>query len=136
MSRWRDKYKVHDLVRMGRQHIRNGAIEVRQKKTKATLAIPIHPGLTKILEATPHEHLTILVTEHGKPYASASTLSKRVRKWAQRAGINGVSIHGLRKSCCTRLAEAGCTVHEIQSISGHKSLKEVERHKRSWQNAP
>jgi hypothetical protein len=26
------------------------------------------------------------------------------------------------------LAEAGCTVHEIAAISGHASLKEVERY--------
>jgi integrase len=123
--------RASDLVRMGRQHIRNGVLAVRQKKTKTDLAIPLHPELKKILSATPHEHLTILVTEHGKPYASASTLSKRVRAWARQAGIEGVTIHGLRKSCCTRLAEAGCTVHEIQAISGHKSLKEVERYTRA-----
>jgi hypothetical protein len=29
---------------------------------------------------------------------------------------------------CIRLAEAGCTAHEIMAISGHKSLKEVERY--------
>jgi hypothetical protein len=27
-----------------------------------------------------------------------------------------------------RLAEAGCTAHEIRAISGHKSLREVERY--------
>ena len=36
--------------------------------------------------------------------------------------------HGLRKACCRRLAEAGCSAHEIMSISGHKSLAEVERY--------
>ena len=30
-----------DLVRMGRQHVRNGAIEVRQQKTKVLLEIPL-----------------------------------------------------------------------------------------------
>ena len=28
----------------------------------------------------------------------------------------------------TRLADAGCTAHEIAAISGHKTLKEVERY--------
>ena len=36
--------------------------------------------------------------------------------------------HGLRKAACTRLADAGCTAHEIAAISGHKTLKEVERY--------
>src|SRR5262249_12573378 len=36
--------------------------------------------------------------------------------------------HGLRKAACTRLADAGCTAHQIAAISGHKTLKEVERY--------
>ena len=52
-----------DVVGMGRQHVRAGAITVRQQKTGATLEIPIHTELHKVLEATPSEHLTFLVTE-------------------------------------------------------------------------
>jgi integrase len=37
-------------------------------------------------------------------------------------------VHGLRKAGCTRLAEAGCSANEIASISGHRSLQEVERY--------
>lgn len=47
------------------------------------------------------------------------------------AGIPGCSAHGLRKSAARRLAEAGCTMHEIMAITGHKSLKEVERYTRA-----
>ncbi len=36
--------------------------------------------------------------------------------------------HGIRKAASRRLAEAGCTAHEIASITGHKSLAEVERY--------
>jgi integrase len=38
------------------------------------------------------------------------------------------SSHGLRKAAARRLAEAGCTTHEIASITGHRSLKEVSRY--------
>jgi hypothetical protein len=31
-----------------------------------------------------------------------------------------------------RLAEAGCTVHEIATISGHASLREVERYTKAF----
>ena len=60
-----------DVVRMGRQHIRSGAISVRQEKTGAELAIPVHSDLQKVLDATPGEHLTFLVTEFGKLFSSA-----------------------------------------------------------------
>jgi hypothetical protein len=34
----------------------------------------------------------------------------------------------LRKATCRRLAEAGCSANEIAVISGHASLREVERY--------
>jgi len=120
--------RASDLVRMGRQHIRNGAIDVRQQKTGAVLSIPIHPALAVILDATPSKHMTLLTTERGAPFSSPNSFSHQITRWAKQAGVDGVSVHGLRKAGCRRLAEAGCTAHEIMSISGHKSLKEVERY--------
>jgi hypothetical protein len=37
----------------------------------------------------------------------------------------------LRKASCRRLAEARCSANEIASISGHASLREVERYTRA-----
>jgi len=36
--------------------------------------------------------------------------------------------HGLRKAAARRLAEAGCTEHEIAAITGHASLREIARY--------
>src|SRR5262245_31608869 len=48
-----------DVVRMGRQHIRNGTFMVKQQKTGTELPpIPVHPHLQAVLNATPSEHLT------------------------------------------------------------------------------
>jgi hypothetical protein len=41
-----------DVLRMGRQHIRDGVLTVRQDKTGAVLAIPVHSDLQFILDAT------------------------------------------------------------------------------------
>ena len=37
-------------------------------------------------------------------------------------------MHGLRKLACSRLAEAGASVFEVQAVSGHRSLSEVSRY--------
>src|SRR5262245_3956955 len=120
-----------DLIRMGRQHVRDGKINVVQQKTGARLWIPIHPDLKAIMDATPTDNLTFLVSELGKPYASANSFGIRMKRWACEAGLDACSIHGLRKACCRRLAEAGCTAHEIMAISGHRTLAEVERYTRA-----
>jgi integrase len=124
-----------DVIRMGRQHIRDGVLQVRQNKTGTTLAIPVHADLQAIVDATPSEHLTFLVNRNGTPF-TASIFSWTFGQWAKAAGLpDECTPHGLRKAACRRLAEAGCTAHEIMSISGHKSLAEVERYTRAADQA-
>ena len=61
-----------DVVRMGRQHIdKSGAIHVRQLKTGAELAIPVHAALGAIIAGTPGDHLTFLTTQFGRPFTAA-----------------------------------------------------------------
>lgn len=126
-----------DVIRLGPQHRRDGAIWLRQNKTGATLEIPVHPELARIIEATPaaSRHLTFLTTEQGRPFTAAgfgNWFADRCRE----AGLPlGCSAHGLRKAACRRLAEAGCTTHEIQAISGHRSLPEVQRYTRGADQA-
>ena len=117
-----------DVIRMGPQHVNNGAIELRQQKTKTCLAIPIHPALAESMSATPSNHLAFLVTEKGKPF-TAGYFTRWFRIVCKEAGIaDGLSAHGLRKATARRLAESGCTAHQIAAITGHKTLREVERY--------
>jgi len=115
---------------MGRQHIHNGALSVIQQKTATPLRVPLHPALLAVLEATPNNHLTFLVTRSGQPY-SGNDFSEQFRAWCDEARLpKECTGHGLRKAACRRLAEAGCSASEIMSISGHRTLKEVERYTR------
>jgi integrase len=121
-----------DVIRMGRQHLRGNAIFVRQQKTGAELLIPLHPALRQVLEHTEGEHLTFLVTQAGAPFASETAFYNWFTQCAQKAGLPPRrSPHGLRKSAARRLAEAGCTAHQIAAVTGHKTLAEVERYTRA-----
>jgi integrase len=116
-----------DVVRMGRQHIRDGVMQVRQIKTGAELAIPVHADLQAIIAESAAGQMTFLVTELGKPFAAAG-FGNWFRDQCDRAGLRHCSAHGLRKAAARRLAEAGCTEHEIAAITGHASLREVARY--------
>jgi integrase len=117
-----------DVVRMGRQHVRGDVVHVRQQKTGAALSIPLHPELRKILVADLGSNLTYLVTEYGRPFTAAG-FGHRFREYCHAAGLpKHCTAHGLRKAACRRLAEAGCSANVIASISGHTSLREVERY--------
>jgi len=124
-----------DVRRMGRQHVRDGVITLKQAKTRAELAIPVHSELRAVLEATPTENLTFLMTPRGQPYG-ATRFSNWFREQCDAAGLpKGCTAHGLRKAACRRLAEAGCSANEIAAISGHRTLKEVERYTRAVDQA-
>jgi integrase len=117
-----------DVVRMGRQHIRDGVLTIRQQKTGATVEIPLHSHLRAVLSAARGEHLTFLVTSSGKSFTPAG-FGNWFRERCNEAKLpQGCSAHGLRKAASRRLAEAGCTAHEIMAITGHQTLKEVTRY--------
>ena len=116
------------LAETTQEIIRDGVLTIRQQKTGATLAIPVHPDLAAIIAATPIGHLTLLTTKKGKSY-DTNVFSDEFRSWCNAAGLPQRCVfHGLRKAALTRLADCGCTAHEIAAISGHKSLVEVERY--------
>jgi len=116
-----------DLVRLGPQHITDGRIRMRQNKTGNAVDIPIHPALAKTLAAHPLDALAFLVTAYGKPF-TVNGFGNFFGDAISAAGLTRCSAHGLRKAACRRLAEAGCTPHQIMAVSGHKSLQEVQRY--------
>jgi integrase len=124
-----------DVVRMGRQHVRSGELRVTQQKTGAELSIPVVPPLAAVLAATPNQHMTFLVTDLGEPF-DPEAFTKWFRRCCDAAGLpTGCTAHGLRKAACRRLAEDGCSANEIAAISGHASLREVERYTKAADQA-
>ncbi|WP_332763886.1 tyrosine-type recombinase/integrase [Phenylobacterium sp.] len=116
-----------DVVKMGRQHVRGGKIHVAQQKGggQTKLWIPLHPKLAEAIRLTPADHLTFLITRTGGPFTPESFTN-----WFAAAALEAglpprSSPHGLRKAGARRLAEAGCTQHQIKAITGHKTLAEV-----------
>lgn len=120
-----------DVRQMGRQHVHDGFVTVRQEKTGQPLEIPMHPRLVASIAAFNSGHLTYIVTKDGDPY-SARGFGNWFNDSAQDAGLEkGRTAHGLRKAAARRMAEAGCTTHQIAAVTGHKTLKEVERYTRA-----
>ena len=117
-----------DIVKLGRQHVRDGIISVRQQKTGTLVEIPVHTELQASLDAAAGPDLTFLITAQGRPFTPAG-FGNWFREQCRLAGLpKECSAHGIRKAVARRLAEAGCTPHQIMSITGHKTLKEVDRY--------
>jgi site-specific recombinase XerD len=136
-----------DAVEIGPRHVRKsaqhplGMLEdyqpVKGRRTGGRLVnVPIHPDLAASIAAMDViGSETFLLSETGKPF-TVKWFGKKMREWCDAAQVpplvdeNGkaknIASHGLRKLCLTRLAEAGCTLVQMQGISGHKDLKELQ----------
>jgi integrase len=121
--------RLSDVIRMGRQHVRDGLLHVKQKKTRAELWIPVTPQLQEIIAASSVGQMTLLVTKHGRPF-SEDGFGYLFRQECNKAGLFHCTFHGLRMACARRLADAGCSQHEIGAITGHTTLRELAHYTR------
>ncbi|GLI93938.1 tyrosine-type recombinase/integrase [Methylocystis echinoides] len=119
-----------DVHRMTWADIAGETIRVAQQKTGAKLKIPLHRDLRAVLADAPRDHVTILNTAFGKPF-TVDGFSQFMRDAIRASGLPlECQPHGLRKAAGRRLAEAGCTPHQIMAVLGHKTLSEAERYTR------
>jgi len=121
-----------DIVRMGRQHVRNGVLSLRRQKTKVSFDVPVMPTLQEAIHAMPTgDHLTFLVTAQGKPF-SAAGFGNWFREVCDEAGLpKRCTSHGLRKAAATRLADRGATTTQLMAWFGWKTASEAERYTRN-----
>ncbi|GEC16429.1 integrase [Nitrobacter winogradskyi] len=124
-------FRREDVVRLGREHICNGRIMYRQAKNEhrnpVDIDIPLHPELAASIAATATGDKTFLVTEFCKAF-TANGFGNKFKDWCRQADLPHCSAHGIRKATATTLAENAATAHEIMSITGHRTLEEVERY--------
>ncbi|CDZ56796.1 tyrosine-type recombinase/integrase [Neorhizobium galegae] len=120
--------RLQELAIMGRQHVRDGWLTIRPRKTAkssgVTVQIPILPELQKCLDQQPTKQMTYLVTEYGKPF-SVNGLGNKMRDWCDDAGLFHCSTHGLRKAGATIAAENGATDDELMAIFGWTTKKQT-----------
>ena len=85
----------------------------------------ILPVLRSELDANPSGHLSYLVTEWGRPYASPKAFANRFKSWCVQAGLPHCTAHGLRKAGATFAAENGATEHQLMAMYGWASPKQA-----------
>lgn len=123
-----------DVIRMGRQHVRNGAIVLRQRKTGADVVIPILPPLQAVIDASKIGHLTYITTAFGKPFSDAG-FGNRFRDWCNAAGLQHCSAHGLRKAGATIAANLGASDEQLMALYGWRSRRQVSTYTRGADQA-
>jgi len=106
-----------DMLKLGRQNMKNGRLTFTAIKNGRTVSVPIHTALAKELDHVPAGQMQFLLTGYGQPFTNDG-FGNKMRKWCRDAGLKDRSSHGLRKAIARRLAEARATEEEIAAILG------------------
>jgi hypothetical protein len=137
--------RLGDVLELDLLSAENGRIVLRQSKRGARVSIPHTPQLDACLAAIRARRSETGVTSialarrivldaGGHTYTPRRfhTYFSRVRDEAAKAepGIAGKQFADLRDTAVTRLGQAGCTVPEIRSITGHEmaTIHQVLKH--------
>lgn len=125
--------RAGDVIAMTWSDYDGKGIRVVQQKTETALKIPCGAELRRELMVwkTEGKGPTILVNAHGhpwRPYAFLTGFSDELR--TNHRFLDGLVFHGLRKTAAAKLAEAGCSIKQIASITGHRSLQMIEHYTR------
>lgn len=118
-----------DMVKFGRQHVRDGWLRYVPLKTLYKRNTPSQkpwlPILDQIVKSSPCGDLTFLVTEHGLPF-SANGIGNKFRDWCDEAGLPQCTAHGLKKIGATLAAEAGATASQLMAVFDWTTLSQAK----------
>jgi integrase/recombinase XerD len=131
--------RVSDAVRIGRPHEKDGRLRFTQKKNEKTrpvfVDIPIVAPLREALNAWQGTDLTYLQTAYGRAFSEFS-FGGKFKDWCTKAGTHPkCTFHGLRKAAAARMAEAGCTPHQIMAVLGHSTHQQAATYTAKAQRA-
>lgn len=116
-----------DLIRLSWTQFDGSCITLRQNKTAKPIMVPCTALLCAALHETPKRATTILTGKRGKPWKyPGDGFRTEWNKISVAAGITDLTFNDLRGTGITRMAEAGCEIPEIATISGH-SVDRVAR---------
>lgn len=134
--------RISDAIRLGRGNVDKDVwLFFSQGKTRRDVVIPFQRDLPEFavsfagdllmlhaaINARNERHITYIHTTRG-----ASRSPKSVSQWfstkARKAGIEGRTAHGLRKSRSESLFEGGATMAQAQAWIGHKDPRMLQHY--------
>ena len=118
-----------EVARLSPQHVKDGWLKIERCHRSRDVEILITPALQAAIDAMPAIGMrTYVVGKRGGPL-TPDAVAGEFAKWATEAGLPAnCRLHGLKKAGLRTIAEKGASTHELQSISGHKTLAMIQHY--------
>ncbi len=114
-----------EVLAMGRNHRQGSDLVFRRRKTGAELRIPLTPRLITWLDALPTNGIAYVAKPDGRRW-EVGTFSHAFRDVLNSLGLADLTLHGLRHTAATDIADGGGSEREIRAITGHRTSASVE----------
>lgn len=95
-------------------------ITVRSSKGHEDEHLPLHPRAAELLRTAHDAHNEDRVFPW---WSGVDTLNQAFQRLCDRAGVEAITWHDLRRTFCTRLALAGVPMEQIQRLARHATLE-------------
>lgn len=119
--------RISDIHRLGPEMVRDGEMHFTQWKNRNRKPVT----LRLLISDVPVDRKTFLATDYGRPFTSMNAFGNKFRDSCQRAGLEGLSSHGLRKYFSAKMAENEATDRQIMAFTGHRTSREIDRYTKS-----
>lgn len=130
-----------DVLKLSLEDVREGAIHVRQGKTRAKVRVEVVGALADVMGRIMDRKRTytrtcsrLVVNTYGKP-VDGPTLRRHWRAACAAAGVTGLQFRDLRAKAATDTEEATGNVRDAQRQLGHKSVRTTESYVRNRRGA-
>jgi integrase len=87
--------------------------------------IPIPDALAEMLRRLPREAKWVFATEKG---SSSTHLLRRLKRVADRVGVEHATLHKFRHTYATRLLGSGCDIVTVQKLMGHSDIETTRQY--------
>jgi integrase len=119
---WPLGQRPSDLRKLTWKAYGNGCFAVRQRKTGKFIVVPVLPELSaEPAKATRASTQIVVSEETGRPYLESAFEDEFARIRALAGLLRERQFRDLMHTFATALT-AGCTVHETQATTGHKTI--------------
>jgi integrase len=134
--------RYSDAVKINLSNIYNNQLNITTQKTNQIISIPLHNALKALLESYQYDlselrisnqkyndYLKILIKESGvNSMFEVIRFENGVKKVYQEYKYDLVSSHTFRRTFITNAVLKGISLHVIQSITGHTTLKQLSQY--------
>lgn len=127
-----------DVVRLGRQHVRNGKLVFtaakNQRRKPMSVEIPISGPAPGRVRCKPNRRSDLPGHTVWQAFTVAG-FGGWFRRRCDEAGLRHCTAHGLRKAGAATAPENGATTQQLMAIFAWSTSKEAERYTRAAQRA-